>query len=54
MQVESSAVHGLPPLEVEATAFAWLASRMLQRQSGSLASVTGAVADRVLGALYPT
>ena len=53
VRVESSAVHGLPPLEVEATAFAWLASRMLQRKSGSLASVTGAVADRVLGALYP-
>ena len=53
VRVESSAAHGLPPLEVEAAAFAWLAHRMLQRQSGSLASVTGARADRVLGALYP-
>lgn len=53
VRVESSAAHGLPPLEVEATAFAWLAHRMLLRQSGSLASVTGARADRVLGALYP-
>ena len=53
VRVESSAAHGLPPLEVEAAAFAWLAHRMLHRQSGSLASVTGARADRVLGALYP-
>ena len=51
--VQSSAHHGLPPLQVEASAFAWLAARTVQRQAGSLASVTGARGDRVLGAIYP-
>ena len=51
--VESSTDHGLPPLQVEASAFAWLAARTVQRQAGSLASVTGARGDRVLGAIYP-
>ena len=44
---------GLPPLQVEAAAFAWLARRMLEHQSGNLPSVTGAAGLRVLGALYP-
>jgi anhydro-N-acetylmuramic acid kinase len=43
----------LPPLQVEATAFAWLARQMLARQAGNLPSVTGAAGPRVLGALYP-
>lgn len=53
MQVQSSAVHGLPPLQVEAAAFAWLARQTLLRAPGSLASVTGARGNRVLGAIYP-
>lgn len=52
-QVASSADHGLPPLQVEATAFAWLAQQMPSRQSGNVAQVTGARGARVLGALYP-
>lgn len=44
---------GLPPLQVEAAAFAWLACRAVQRQTGSLQSVTGARGARVLGAVYP-
>lgn len=51
--VESSALHGLAPLEVEATAFAWLARQTLLRQPGNLPSVTGAWGFRVLGATYP-
>jgi len=51
--VESSAAHGLPPLQVEAAAFAWLARATLRRESGNLPSVTGARAARVLGAIYP-
>ncbi len=51
--VESSAAHGLPPQQVEAAAFAWLAWRMLARAPGNLPSVTGAAGPRVLGALYP-
>jgi anhydro-N-acetylmuramic acid kinase len=43
----------LPPQQVEAAAFAWLAWRTVSRLPGSLASVTGARGDRVLGAIYP-
>lgn len=52
-QVQSSADHGLPPLQVEATAFAWLARKAVLRETGSLKSVTGARGARVLGAIYP-
>ena len=53
LAVSTSAQHGLAPLQVEAAAFAWLARQMLERQPGNLASVTGALGPRVLGALYP-
>ena len=53
VQVASSAAHGLPPLQVEAAAFAWLARQTVNRQAGNLASVTGAAGPRVLGAIYP-
>ncbi|MDB5886217.1 MAG: hypothetical protein JWR74_2388 [Polaromonas sp.] len=53
LHVSTSEQHGLPPLQVEAAAFAWLARQMLRRQPGSLPAVTGAAGPRVLGALYP-
>jgi anhydro-N-acetylmuramic acid kinase len=53
LRVDTSDLHGLPPLQVEATAFAWLARQMLARQPGNLPGVTGAAGLRVLGALYP-
>jgi anhydro-N-acetylmuramic acid kinase len=53
LKVCTSDQRGLPPLQVEAAAFAWLARRMLQRQPGNLPDVTGAAGPRVLGALYP-
>ncbi|MCJ7798258.1 MAG: anhydro-N-acetylmuramic acid kinase, partial [Polaromonas sp.] len=53
LRVSTSDLHGLPPLRVEATAFAWLARQMLARQPGNLPGVTGAAGLRVLGALYP-
>ena len=53
LRVSTSDQHGLPPLQVEAAAFAWLARQMLRRQSGNLPGVTGAAGRRVLGALYP-
>lgn len=52
-QVTSSRQWGLPPLEVEATAFAWLARKAVKKETGSLKSVTGAQGARVLGAIYP-
>ena len=50
--VESSAQHGLPPLQVEAAAFAWLARQCWLGQAGNLPVVTGAQGPRILGAIY--
>jgi anhydro-N-acetylmuramic acid kinase len=44
---------GVPPQQVEALAFAWLAMRCVAREPGNLPSVTGAAGGRVLGAIYP-
>jgi len=51
--VESTALHGLPPMQVEAAAFAWLAWACMQRHAGNVPGVTGARGPRVLGAIYP-
>ncbi|MEG0920598.1 MAG: anhydro-N-acetylmuramic acid kinase [Comamonas sp.] len=51
--VESSAAHSLPPLQVEATAFAWLARQCWHGLPGNLPAVTGARGARVLGTIYP-
>lgn len=51
--VQSTAAQGLPPQQVEALAFAWLAQAFDRRQPGNMASVTGARGPRVLGALHP-
>ncbi len=53
LKVISSDAHGLPPLQVEAAAFAWLARQTTRRLPGNLPSVTGAAGLRVLGAIYP-
>lgn len=52
-QVSSSADFGLPPLQVEATAFAWLARKTVRREPLQLQSITGARGARVLGCVYP-
>ena len=44
---------GIPPQDVEAAAFAWLAWRHYTNQSGNLPSVTGASGPRILGGFYP-
>ncbi len=53
LRVASTAARGLPPDQVEACAFAWLARAFVRRETGNLPSVTGAHGVRVLGALYP-
>jgi len=53
VRVESTAACGVPPQQVEALAFAWLARAFDARQPGNLPSVTGARGPRVLGSLYP-
>ena len=45
--------RGLPAMQVEAAAFAWLAMRFVQRLPGNLPAVTGAAGPRILGALHP-
>ena len=52
-RVVSSSAYGIPPLQVEAAAFAWLARQTVNRLPGNLPSVTGASGLRVLGAIYP-
>ncbi len=52
-EVVSSGQLGLPPLQVEATAFAWLARQTLRGETSSFPSVTGAKGARILGAIYP-
>ena len=52
VQVESTTVQGLKPMQVEAAAFAWLAYAWCETQPGNLSAVTGARGPRVLGALY--
>jgi len=51
--VQPTDTRGLPAMQVEATAFAWLAYAHLQHQTGNLSAVTGAAGPRVLGGLYP-
>lgn len=53
VRVSTSDAHGLPPLQVEAAAFAWLARQLTLRKPGNLPSVTGGRGLRVLGAVYP-
>lgn len=52
-QVASSADAGLPPLQVEAAAFAWLARKAVRREKLELTSTTGARGARVLGGIWP-
>ena len=54
VKVRSTSAAGLPPDQVEAMAFAWLASAFVARRAGNLPDVTGATGPRVLGALYPS
>ena len=49
--VQTTAALGLAPTWVEATAFAWLAMRFVQQQSGNLPAVTGAAGYRILGSI---
>lgn len=51
--VQPTDAAGLPPLQVEATAFAWLARKAVLREFLELQSTTGARGARVLGAVWP-
>ena len=44
---------GIPVMNVEALAFAWLAKQAMAGKPGNLPAVTGARHPAVLGAIYP-
>jgi len=50
--VATTARLGIHPDWVEAVAFAWLAQRRMEGETGNLGSVTGARGPRILGAIY--
>ena len=50
--IEPSEYWGIDGDAIEAAAFAWLAHRRLQHLPGNVPAVTGAVGERVLGAIY--
>ncbi|MGI9151082.1 MAG: anhydro-N-acetylmuramic acid kinase [Limnohabitans sp.] len=52
VRVLSSAERGMPPLQVEAAAFAWLARQTLLSLPGTLPKVTGAQGARILGGIF--
>jgi anhydro-N-acetylmuramic acid kinase len=53
VDVATTDAAGLPPLQVEAAAFAWLAKQTCEGLPGNLPQATGALGPRVLGAIYP-
>jgi anhydro-N-acetylmuramic acid kinase len=52
VRVLSSAERGMPPLQVEAAAFAWLARQTMLGLPGNLPKVTGAQGARILGGIF--
>ena len=52
VRVLSSVERGMPPLQVEAAAFAWLARQTVLGLPGNLPKVTGAQGARILGGIF--
>ena len=52
LDIKSTLALGIHPQLVEASAFAWLASRTASGKPGNLKSVTGANQDKILGCTY--
>jgi len=53
LRVAGTEAAGLPAMQVEAAAFAWLAARCVAGLPGNAPAVTGAQGPRVLGAVWP-
>jgi len=52
VRVSDTEILGIPPQQVEAIAFAWLAMRRIKNLPGNLPSVTGASKKVLLGTIY--
>ena len=52
LHVCTSDAHGMPALQVEAAAFAWLAHQAMHGLTGNLPKATGAKGARILGGIY--
>lgn len=52
-RVHSSETLGMPPQQMEACAFAWLARQTVLGHTASVPTVTGARGARILGCIYP-
>jgi anhydro-N-acetylmuramic acid kinase len=52
-QIDSTATLGLPPTQVEAAAFAWLAAKHVRHEPLDATAITGAAGARLLGCCYP-
>jgi anhydro-N-acetylmuramic acid kinase len=53
MAVRTTDALGVPVMQVEAAAFAWLAKQCVERVPLNLETITGARGSRVLGCVYP-
>lgn len=53
VRVLASDAMGMPAMQVEAAAFAWLASQTWQGLAGNVPDATGARGERILGSIYP-
>lgn len=53
IEVDTTDALGVPPDQVEACAFAWLAHRRIQGLPGNIPSVTGARSEALLGDIHP-
>ncbi|MBS0322925.1 MAG: anhydro-N-acetylmuramic acid kinase [Proteobacteria bacterium] len=53
IRISDTGTLGIPPEQVEAIAFAWLARQHVLGRTGNLPAVTGAQGARILGAHYP-
>lgn len=52
VKIQRTDALGIDASYAEAVAFAWLAKQCVERKTGNLPLVTGAIAERVLGAIY--
>jgi anhydro-N-acetylmuramic acid kinase len=53
IEIETTDALGIPVMQVEGGAFAWLAKQCINRVPLDLQKITGACGSRVLGAIYP-